>query len=212
VILVLEYKIRIKTNARSLYRGNQDRTRIRAGSKLYLHWLYKRTSKERRKGNPPTPSNLSLYTLRLPPSNHSSCSIVPSEYPTMVLHTTIATLISTSTPHHPTSQHLKPLPHHNILYRHQLTIFPCHLRVYPHLLISVTLISSIRLISFLSILQLITRNLSWDRMLPNTWPVEISTFPNTKSHIWCSDNVHEGNLIHKNALANIIWWQVLDGW
>ena len=29
--------------------------------------LYKRTSKERRKGNPPTPSTLSLYTIRLPP-------------------------------------------------------------------------------------------------------------------------------------------------
>ena len=36
-------------------------------SKSYYCLLYKRTSKERRKGNPPTPSTLSLYTIRLPP-------------------------------------------------------------------------------------------------------------------------------------------------
>ena len=50
--------------------------------------LYKRTSKERRKGNPPTLSTLSLYTIHLPPSNHPSCSDVPSESHTMILHTT----------------------------------------------------------------------------------------------------------------------------
>jgi len=37
-----------------------------------LALLYKRTSKERGKGNSPTPNNLSLYTLCLPPSNHPS--------------------------------------------------------------------------------------------------------------------------------------------
>jgi len=68
-----------------------------------LALLYKRTSKERRKGNPPTPDTLSLYTFRLPPSNHSPCFDVPSDYPTLILYTTITTLITTTTPHHPTS-------------------------------------------------------------------------------------------------------------
>jgi len=41
--------------------------------KVVLALLYKRTSKERRKGHPPTQNNLSVYTLHPPPSNHSSC-------------------------------------------------------------------------------------------------------------------------------------------
>jgi len=57
-------------------------------SKSYYCLLYKRTSKERRKGNPPTLSTLSLYTIHLPPSNHSSCSDIPSESHPMILHTT----------------------------------------------------------------------------------------------------------------------------
>jgi len=71
--------------------------------------LYKRTSKERRKGNPPTLSALSLYTIHLPPSNHSSCSDVPSESHPMILHTTPLFLIVTTTPPLLTSQHLSSL-------------------------------------------------------------------------------------------------------
>ena len=109
--------------------------------KVILTLLYKRTSKERRKGTSPTPNNLSLYTLHLPPSNCSSCSDVPSKYPTMILHTTNTTLFNMTTPQHPILQHLRPLPYHNKLYRHHLNIFPSHHRVYQHLRLSVTLIS-----------------------------------------------------------------------
>ena len=133
---------------------------------VVLALLYKRTSKERRKGNPPTPNYLSLNTLRLPPSNHSSCSDVASEYPTMILHTTTTTattLINTTTPHHLTSQHLKPLPYHNKLYRHPLTTSSCHSHVPQHLRLSLTLIPSIRPILFLTTLQFITRNRSRDK-------------------------------------------------
>jgi len=89
-------------------------------SKSYYCLLYKRTSKERRKGNPPTPSTLSLYTIRLPPSNHSSCSDVSSESYPMILHTTPLFLIVTTTPSLLTSQHLKPFSYLTKLYRHHL--------------------------------------------------------------------------------------------
>jgi len=79
-----------------------------------------RTSKERRKGNPPTPTTLSLYTIRLRPSNHSPCFDVSSESHPMILHTISTFPISTITPHSPTSQHLRPLPYHNTLSRHPL--------------------------------------------------------------------------------------------
>jgi len=123
--------------------------------KVMLALLYKRTSKERRKGNPPTPISLSLYTLRLPPSNHPLCSDVPSEYPTMIWHTTNPTLINTTTPQHLTSQHLRPLHSQNTLYHH-------HLHVYPCLRLSVTLIPSLRLVHFLSTFPSITHNLNCD--------------------------------------------------
>jgi len=77
-------------------------------------------------------------TIRLPPSNHFSCSDVPSEFFLMILHTTDKTLITTTTPHRPTSQHLRPLPYHNKLYRHPLIIFPHLLRVSQRLRLSVT--------------------------------------------------------------------------
>jgi hypothetical protein len=77
-------------------------------------------NKERRKGNPSTPTTLSLYTIPLPPSNHSPCSDVPSKSHPMILHTINTFLIITTTPHHPTSQHLRPLPYHTKLYRHHL--------------------------------------------------------------------------------------------
>jgi len=98
-----------------------ERTRIKISfSKSYYCLLYKRTSKERRKGNPPTPSTLSLYTIRLPPSNHSSCSDVPSESYPMILHTTPSFLIITTTPPLLTSQHFRPLLYLTKLYRHHL--------------------------------------------------------------------------------------------
>ena len=62
--------------------------------------------------------NLSLYTVHLPPSNHSSCSDVPFKSHLMFLHTISTTVINTTTPHHPMSQHLRPLPYHNKLYSH----------------------------------------------------------------------------------------------
>jgi hypothetical protein len=49
-------------------------------------------SKQRRKGNAPAPTTLSVYTVRLPPSNHCSRSDVPSESHPMILHTTSKTL------------------------------------------------------------------------------------------------------------------------
>jgi len=122
-------------------------------------------SKERRKGNPPTPTNLAFYTLCRPPSNHSSCSDVPSEYPTLILPTTHTTPISTTMPHHPTSQHLRPLFCHNKLYHHHLTTFLHHLHFFPCLRLSVTLTPPISPIQFLSTFILITPNLSHDTWL-----------------------------------------------
>ena len=129
---------------------------------IVLALLYKRTSKERRKGNPPTPNNLSLNTLHLPPSNHSSCSDVPSEYPTMILHTNNTTLNNTTTPHHPTSQHLKPLPYHNRLYHHLPPTPSRRSRVFQRLHFSVTLIPSAVLTLCLCTLQPISRNSNRD--------------------------------------------------
>jgi len=119
-------------------------------------------SKEKRKRNPLIPNNLSLYTLHLPPSNHSSYSDVPSEYPTMISHTTNTTLITTTMPQHPMSQHLSPLPYHNKLYRHHLLTSSCHLSIYHHFRFSITPIPSPHPIPFLSTLDHITRNPSPD--------------------------------------------------
>jgi hypothetical protein len=65
-------------------------------------------------------NNTLLYTIHLPPSNHSSCSDVPSESYPMILHTTPPFFIVTTTPNHPTSQHLRPLLYLTKLYRHPL--------------------------------------------------------------------------------------------
>jgi len=101
-----------------------------------LALLNKRTSKLRKRESSKH-NNFSLYTLHPQPSNHSPCSNVPPEYPTMIWHTTSTTLISTTMPHHPTSQHLSQLPYHSILYRHNLLTFLHHPRVYPRLRLSV---------------------------------------------------------------------------
>ena len=135
-------------------------------SNVVLALLSKRTSKERRKGNPPTPDNLSLYTLCLPPSNHSSCSDVPSEYPTLIVDTTNTTHIDTITPHPPTSQHLRPLPYHNKLYCHHPEAPSLRSRVSRHLCLSVTLIRSASPILFLYTPQPITPNPSRDNDVP----------------------------------------------
>ena len=90
--------------------SNQDMTRIRAVPKLSIALLYKGTSKERREKNPLTPTNLSLYTVHLSPSNHHPCFDVLSESLLIILHTTNETLVSITTPHHTTSQNVNPLP------------------------------------------------------------------------------------------------------
>ena len=133
-----------------------------------LALLYKRMSKERWKGNPPTPYNLSVYRLRLAPSNHSSCSDIPPEYPTMILHTANRTLITSTMPQHLTSQHLSPLPYHNKLYRHHLLTFSSHFCIHQHLHLSVTTIPSAHPIRLISTLYPITRNPSRDNAVSNT--------------------------------------------
>ena len=146
---------------------------------MVLALLYKRTSKERRTGNPPTLNNLSLYTLHLPPSNHSLCLDIPSEYSTMILHTTNMSLINTTTPHLLTSQHLRPFPYHNILHCHHLTIFPHHLPIYSHLHLSETLSPSIHPMLFLNTFRYTTHSSSRDSipLLGSTSSEKMSTQP-----------------------------------
>ena len=135
--------------------------------KVVLALLYKRTSNERRKENPPRPNNRSLYTLRQPPSNHPPCSNVSSEYSTMILDTISTTLIDSTTPHHPTSQHLRPLPYYNKFYYH-LSATPSHNSCMSQCLrLSVTPIPPTSRILFLYTPQPVTRNPNRgiDRML-----------------------------------------------
>jgi len=100
--------------------------------------LYKKMSKERRKGNPPTPNILSLCTICLPRSNHSSCSDVPSKSFPMILHTISATLFNTTTQHHPMLPHLQPLPYQKKLCHHPYTIILYPLCLSRRLLPSIT--------------------------------------------------------------------------
>jgi hypothetical protein len=62
-------------------------------------------SKERRKGNPLTPTTLSLYTIHLSHSNHSSCSDVPSKSHPIIIHTTA---ITPDQHNHATSREVAP--------------------------------------------------------------------------------------------------------
>jgi hypothetical protein len=72
--------------SRFVSRGSrQDKSR--SCFKVVTCFAIHETSKERRKGNSPTPTTLSLYTVRLPPSNHFLSSDVPSESHPMILHT-----------------------------------------------------------------------------------------------------------------------------
>jgi len=91
--------------------------------KVVLALLYKRTSKERRKENHPTPYNLTLYTLCLPDWNHSTSSDVPSKYPLMLLHTTNTTPYQQ---HHTTSSDITTPQTTSLSYH--ITPPPC-----PHL-------------------------------------------------------------------------------
>jgi len=101
--------------------SSQDKSR--SWFKVVLALLYKRTSKERRKGNPPTPTTLSLYTVCLPPSNHSPCSDVPSEPHPMILHT--INIISYQYNHATSSDVATPqlFLDHSKLYHHHLAVF-----------------------------------------------------------------------------------------
>jgi len=56
---------------------SQNYRKIIVGGIFYFEHalLYKGTIKERRKCNPPTPNNLTIYTIRLSPSNYSTCFI-----------------------------------------------------------------------------------------------------------------------------------------
>jgi len=128
--------------------------------------LYKRTRKERRKGNPPTPTTLSLYTIRLPPSNHSPCSDVPSESYPMILHTTPSSLIVTTTPHRLTSQHLKLLLYLTKLSRHPLAAFP---RVFQRLRLPLTQFLRHHKESFIAIPKYPYSNLCRDKYLKTSY-------------------------------------------
>jgi len=100
-------------------------------SKSYYWLLYKRTSKERRKRKSSNTRTLSLYTIRLPPSNHFPCSDVPSESHPMILHTNPLFLIITTTPPLLTSQHLSSLPYLILNYTATISPLPPRLPTSP---------------------------------------------------------------------------------
>jgi len=146
----------------SSFWGNQDKSLIRTVSKSYLLCYTRERAKREEKAilqhqttsryihfvcHPWIIPHASMYHLNILPWFHTP--------PTQLL-------INTATPPHPTSQHLRPLPHHNKLYSHHLTTLPHHLRFYQHLDHAVTLIPSEYPILFLSTIQSITRNPSHD--------------------------------------------------
>jgi hypothetical protein len=115
--------------------GNPDKPRVGAVSKSSLALVYTRTSKERRKGNPATPTTLSLYTIRLPPSNYSSCSDVPSKSHSMFLNA----ISSTSYPYNHTISSDFTTPQSTSLSEQIIPPpSPCFLRVSWGLRLSVT--------------------------------------------------------------------------
>jgi len=114
-----------RTRQRSLKCGlrNQDKTRVKCSSKSSVALLYKRTSKERRTGNPQIPTT-SLYIqfvchcqivsyAAIYHLNPSSWSEAPSAEHFM----------STTMPHHPMLQHLRPHHYHPKYSHHHHTIF-----------------------------------------------------------------------------------------
>jgi len=127
--------------ARNSYRGDQDNTEVEAVSKSAVALLYKRTSKERKKDNPPTANNLSLYTVHLLPSNHSPCSDVPSKSFAMIFHTVNlipyqqnhATSTDVATPGTTifSLQIIPPPPHHILLLFPHLSTSPAFSKTNP---------------------------------------------------------------------------------
>ena len=139
----------------SLCWGNQDKTRIRAVAKSYLLcYTRERVKREEKKIIQHHTTSLYIHfvyqTGIIPQApmyhpNILSCSYTP---PTPLL-------INNTTPPHPTSQHLRPLPYHIILHRH-------HVRIYQRLCLSITQIPSIHLIIFVGTTQPMTCNPSLD--------------------------------------------------
>jgi hypothetical protein len=118
--------------------GHQNKTRVEAVSKSSIALLYQKTSKERSKGHPPTPTNLAIYSIHLAPSCDLSWVDVPSKSNIMISCTANTHHISTTMPHRLTSQHLRPLPSHSKYYRHHYQFIPHYLRVIQGLGIFVT--------------------------------------------------------------------------
>jgi len=149
---------------RSSYWRGQDMTRVRAGSKsCLLCYTRERVKREEKEILQHETTSLYIHFVCHPriiphaPMYHVNIQSWSYTPPTI-------TLISTITPHHPMSQHLRPLPYRSKVYRHHPTIFPHGPCIYPHLRLSVTLTHSIALILLLSTLQRITRNSNRNNM------------------------------------------------
>jgi len=85
--------------------------------------LQENVERQKTRDSVATPKSLSVYTVRIPPENHPSCSDVPSWSFPIFIHTNSATLINTTMPHHPMSQHLRRLPYCNKFYHRHLAAF-----------------------------------------------------------------------------------------
>ena len=104
--------------------GQAEQDKNRSCFKVVICFAIPENEQRVKKRNPPIPNSLSSYPVCLSPSNHSSVFDVPSESFTMILHTTPHCLLNQTTPHHPMSQHLRPLPYHYKLYCHHYTTLP----------------------------------------------------------------------------------------
>jgi hypothetical protein len=108
---------------RNSYRRNTAGTRVKNVFPMSYHCLlYKRTSKETRKGNPQTSDNLALNTFRRIYTNHHSSLYVPLESSFVILPTLNHLLLMTTTPYHLTSQHFFLPPHPILITRYYLHI------------------------------------------------------------------------------------------
>ena len=114
-------------------KSRQDRSR--SCFKVITCFAIQENEQREKKGNPPAPRTLGWNTVRLPPSNHSSCSDVPSKPHPMILHTINITPYQYN---HATSSDVATpqlFPYHNKLYHHHLAAFP---RISQRLRLSVT--------------------------------------------------------------------------
>ena len=128
----------LKTMALQIHFEESEQDQIQSCFNIILALLSQKINKERRKGNPPMPNNLPVYTIHMPRLNHCPCSNILSESFPITLHTINTTLINTTTPHYLTLQHLRPFRYWNEFYRPAVTSFPHHLRHVLHLHIPVT--------------------------------------------------------------------------